>query len=78
MILQETIRERVLASHPNAWVDVATNDDVHFTLNVVDARLSGLSRIQQHRSIYKALGDLFNQGLHALEIQVNAPNKEQK
>lgn len=42
----------------------------HFHIKIQSAKLAGLSRIQQQRLIYQALGDAFAQGLHAISIEV--------
>jgi BolA protein len=47
----------------------------HFTLEVVARQFKGLSRIARHRLIYEALGDAFNEGLHALRIEAKAPGE---
>jgi BolA protein len=52
-----------------------TGGDSHFTLEIVSQRFTGLSRVARHRLIYEALGDAFEQGLHALRIDAKAPGE---
>ncbi len=47
----------------------------HFSLTIVSGRFSGLSTIERHRQIYRALGPLMQQGIHALAIRALAPDE---
>lgn len=42
----------------------------HFTLIISAKTLQNKSRIEQHRIIYEALGDLMQTDIHALKIQI--------
>jgi len=42
----------------------------HFALIIQSAQLNGLSRINAHRLIYQAVGDLIPLEVHALRIQI--------
>ncbi|RMG90992.1 MAG: BolA family transcriptional regulator [Zetaproteobacteria bacterium] len=45
----------------------------HFHLRIIDAQFHGLSRIRRHQLIYAALGELFQDTIHALSIQALSP-----
>ena len=45
----------------------------HFRIEIISAHFKGRSRIECHRLVNSALGDLFNNGLHAAEIHARAP-----
>jgi len=47
----------------------------HYTLSIVSARFSGLSRIGRHRLIYDCLGDLMQTRVHALSINALSPDE---
>ncbi len=47
----------------------------HFRLEVVSRQFEGLSRVARHRLIYQALGNAFDEGLHALKIDAKAPGE---
>lgn len=47
----------------------------HFRLEIVSRQFEGLSRVARHRLIYQALGNAFNEGLHALKIEAKAPGE---
>ncbi|MEW6707121.1 MAG: BolA family protein [Pseudomonadota bacterium] len=47
----------------------------HFTVRITSERFAGLSRIAQHRLVYDALRHLIPQGIHALAIEAQAPDR---
>ncbi|MFN7400872.1 MAG: BolA family protein [Alphaproteobacteria bacterium] len=46
----------------------------HFSIAIEAEAFRGKSRIEAHRMVYAALDGLFEQGLHALAIEVRAPS----
>ena len=42
----------------------------HFRVRIASAAFVGKTRVQQHRLVYDALGDLMGHGIHALAIEV--------
>ena len=44
----------------------------HYRAVIVDAAFSGKSRIEQHKLVYRALGDLMNGPVHALALETRA------
>ena len=47
----------------------------HFSLEVESAAFAGKSRVERQRMIYKALGELMNERVHALSIRAPAPGE---
>ncbi len=47
----------------------------HYWLTIVSAAFSGKPRLQRHRLVYDALGDLMHQQIHALSIQAYTPEE---
>lgn len=47
----------------------------HFAVNIVSPRFAGLSTMQRHRLVYQAVGNLKEQGIHALSIVAKAPGE---
>ena len=46
----------------------------HLNVNVVSTSFEGLSRVQQHQMIYKALQDeLASEAIHALALKTSTP-----
>jgi stress-induced morphogen len=66
----EVIRDRLLQAFPGAQVDVTdlTGTQDHFQAVVIASQFEGKSRIDQHRMVYAALGDLMSGPIHALAL----------
>jgi BolA protein len=47
----------------------------HFRVLVVAPRFAGKSRIERHRLVNDAIGDLLRSGIHALAIRTYAPGE---
>ena len=70
----ETIRMRLLAAFPDARVEVTdlTGTHDHFQALVVASAFQGKSRVEQHRLVYAALGELMDKHIHALALTTRA------
>jgi len=71
----EDIRQRIEAAIPGARAEVAdtTGGGDHFSASVTAEAFAGLSRIQQHRLVYAALGDDVGGAIHALALRTGPP-----
>jgi len=47
----------------------------HFTLEIVSDAFAGKSRVERQRMVYKALGELMRERVHALQIRARAPGE---
>jgi BolA protein len=47
----------------------------HFSLEIESEAFTGKSRVERQRMIYKALGDLMRDRVHALSIKARAPDE---
>jgi BolA protein len=47
----------------------------HFSLTIQSAAFTGKSRVERQRLVYKALGDLMDERVHALAIKARAPGE---
>jgi len=47
----------------------------HFTLEIESAAFAGKSRVERQRMVYRALGDLLRERVHALSIRASAPGE---
>ena len=47
----------------------------HFSLHIESAAFAGKNRVERQRMIYRALGDLMQERVHALSIRANAPGE---
>ncbi|MCM8557851.1 BolA family protein [Sphingomicrobium sediminis] len=49
--------------------------DTHWSLDIESAQFEGLNRVARQRLVYKALGDLMDNPIHALQIKARAPGE---
>ncbi len=47
----------------------------HYRLLIVSPRFAGKSRIERHRMVYGALGEMMQRSVHALAIQAYTPEE---
>ena len=47
----------------------------HFTVRITAAAFAGKPRLQRHRMVYAALGNLMQSDIHALSIKAAAPEE---
>ena len=47
----------------------------HFRVEIVANAFSGMTRIDRHRAVNEALAELFDEGLHALQIKAKTPGE---
>jgi len=71
--LAQSLQTRIRAHIPDAVVEIEDPDGAHLSATITSAAFAGLSRIQQHRLVYAALGDAFETDLHALQLTTRAP-----
>jgi stress-induced morphogen len=71
----DVLRQRLLASFPDATVEVSdlTGTQDHFQAKVITAAFAGKSRIEQHKMVYAALGELMGGPIHALALTTREP-----
>jgi stress-induced morphogen len=71
----EDIRQRIEAAIPGAHAEVEdyTGTSDHFRATVTAEAFDGLSRIEQHRLVYGALGADVGGAIHALQLKTSAP-----
>lgn len=67
------IREKLKERFPGADIQVSAlkNDGRHFSCKIAAREFSGLSKVQQHQLVYKALNDYMSKDLHALALQTS-------
>ena len=53
----------------------APGGNTHWKLTIVSAEFVGKPTIARHRMVYRALGDLMQHPIHALEIAAKAPGE---
>lgn len=47
----------------------------HFKVEIISDKFNNLSKVQRHKVVYEAIGDLMEGEIHALQISANAANE---
>jgi stress-induced morphogen len=70
----DAIRSRLLAAFPDAHIELTdlTGTRDHFQALIVTRLFDGKTRIEQHKMVYAALGELMNGDIHALALTTRA------
>lgn len=76
----QTIEDLIRAGIPDAQVRIEDlrGDGDHYAAYIVSDAFRGLSRVQQHQLVYKALQGRMGGELHALAIQTATPEDAAK
>ena len=62
-------------SHLHAGHAGAEDGRGHFDVFIVSDGFSGLNRVQRHRMVYSALGELMDTDIHAVRITARTPSE---
>lgn len=71
----QQVAELIRAALPGARVEVRSDDNVHFGALVVAADFAGKRSVARHQMIYRALGALVGNEIHALSIDAFTPEE---
>ena len=76
MISAQEVTVLIRKSLPDALIDVKDlGGGDHLEVNVVSAKFSGLSLVQQHQLVYGALkNELKTETIHALALKTSIPH----
>ena len=71
----DEIETLIRAAIPDAEVEITdlAGDGDHYAARIVAESFRGMSRIQQHQRVYRALGGRMGGELHALQLTTAAP-----
>lgn len=69
------ITQMIEAGFENAQVKVMSDDNTHFEALVVAAEFEGRRPIARHQLVYKCLGALVGNEIHALSIKALTPDE---
>lgn len=69
------VQQLIESALTDAVVRVAdmTGTSDHFEIEVTSPDFAGLSRIEQHKLVHKALGQHLTTSIHAVQIQTKTP-----
>lgn len=74
----EQISQLIEAGFEQATVRVVSDDRTHFEALVVAAEFSGLRPLARHQLVYRSLGRLVGNEIHALSIRAYTPEEWQE
>lgn len=62
-------------SHLHAGHEGVRDGKGHFDVTIVSQAFDGVNRVQRHRMVYAALGNLIETDIHALRIKALTPSE---
>lgn len=60
---------------PQAQVQVQSDDNTHFVAVIVSAEFFGKRPLARHQMVYRSLGKLMGNEIHALAIRAHTPDE---
>jgi acid stress-induced BolA-like protein IbaG/YrbA len=73
----EVIKDLIERGLPEAAVQVFSDDNTHFQAVIVAEGFVGKGRLVRHQEIYRCLGSLMGNDIHALSIRAYTPEEWQ-
>ena len=72
----EEIKKLIISSIPDATIEIKDlmGDNNHYSAIIKSKMFNGLSRIEQHKLVYKSLKGKMGNELHALAIKTKEKN----
>lgn len=74
----EDIERLIQAGFDDVAVEVASNDNTHFEAVVISPEFEGKRPLARHQLVYKTLGALVGNEIHALSIRAFTPDELQE
>ena len=76
----ESVKELIANCIPDAKIEVidTTGTKDHFSAVVISSSFEGLSLIDQHKQVYKAVGEHMTKEIHALQLKTFSPEQWEK
>ncbi|HVU82754.1 MAG TPA: BolA/IbaG family iron-sulfur metabolism protein [Rhodanobacteraceae bacterium] len=69
------LKSLLQAAFPDARIDVASPDDVHFQATVETDAFAGKPTLARHRMVYAVLGERMGGEVHALSLRTLTPSE---
>lgn len=69
------LKSLLQAAFPDARVEVASPDDVHFQAVVESEAFAGKPTLARHRMVYAVLGERMGGEVHALSLRTLTPSE---
>ena len=76
----EEIKKLILSSIPDASIEIKDlmGDNNHYSARISSKLFNNISKIEQHKLVYKSLQGKMGNELHALSITTEGKNNEYK
>ncbi|HEU4855701.1 MAG TPA: BolA/IbaG family iron-sulfur metabolism protein [Rhodanobacteraceae bacterium] len=74
----QELKTLLQAAFPDARIDVASPDDVHFQAVVESGAFAGKPTLARHRMVYAALGERMGGEVHALSLRTLTPAEAER
>lgn len=73
----EQVKNLIEEGLPNSKAEVidTTGTKDHFSAVIISAEFEGLSLVEQHQLVYKALGSHLTREIHALQLKTYSPTQ---
>ena len=65
--IKKLLKEKIEDS--KVFIQDMTGNDNHFNLIIISSKFEGLSLIEQHKVVYKALDKMITTDIHALQLK---------
>lgn len=75
MMTPAEIERLIRSGFDDGIVEVASTDNTHFEATVVSAEFEGVRPLARHQLVYKTLGALVGNEIHALSIRAFTPQE---
>ena len=74
----EEIINRLEAHFPQAQITAKdlTGTGDHWQVTVISEKFNGKTMVEQHKLVYKALGEWLKKDIHALTLKTKSPEKD--
>lgn len=69
------IKELIEKGLENADVKVFSDDNTHYAAQVISADFAGKRPLARHQLVYRCLGSLMGNEIHALSIRAHTPEE---
>ena len=76
--LQQALAPQSLSVHDDSHQHAGhagAKEGGHYSVSIVSDRFTGLNRVARHRLVYHSMGELMQNGIHALAIDARAPDE---
>lgn len=74
MVRPEDVQKYIADALPCDFIEVR-GDGQHFEAVIVSPAFAGKTMVQQHQTVYRALGDRMREEIHALSMKTYSPEQ---